>query len=77
MVMMQQGYPFQERTGRFKRFALLFYKFSPSFMRQCPIETVEAWVRMGRYLVPKKLIPALVQGSQPGDRKQVRHTHTT
>ena len=61
----------QERVGRFKRFGNLFYKFSPVLMRQCPMETVEAWKRMKRYLQPRKLIPALVQCNQPADRKQV------
>ena len=61
----------QERVGRFKRFGSLFYKFSPVLMRQCPMETVEAWKRMKRYLQPRKLIPALVQCNQPADRKQV------
>jgi hypothetical protein len=63
--------PEKERTGRFKRFATLFYKFSPVLMRQCPMETVEAWEAMRRYLKPRCLIPALVQCNQPVDHTQL------
>ena len=61
----------QDRARRFKRFANLFYKFSPVLMRQCPLETVEAWKQMRRNLKPRSLIPALVQCNQPADPKQV------
>ena len=62
---------FQERAGRFKRFASLFYKFSPVLMRECPKETVDAWKQMRRFLKPRCLIPALVQCNQPADPTQV------
>ena len=38
---------------------------------------MEVLLRMGNYLVPKKLIPALVQGNQPSDLRQVSHTKVT
>ena len=60
-----------ERRAKFQTFTLLVYKFSPALMRQCPEDTVEAWIKMGRYLDAKKLIPALVQCNQPPDPKQV------
>ena len=71
MALCDAGDTFQERAGRFKRFANLFYKFSPLLMRQCPMETVEAWKAMRRYLKPRSLIPALVQCNQPVDHTQV------
>ncbi|XP_059179714.1 vacuolar protein sorting-associated protein 18 homolog [Physella acuta] len=39
----------------------LYYKFSPLLMQYVPKETVEAWIKQGKQLDPKKLIPALVQ----------------
>lgn len=60
-----------ERRSKFNSFTHLIYKFSPTLMKQCPTETVEAWIKMGRYLDAKKLIPALVQCNQPPDPKQV------
>ncbi|XP_055900557.1 vacuolar protein sorting-associated protein 18 homolog isoform X1 [Biomphalaria glabrata] len=39
----------------------LFYKFSPLLMQYVPKETVEAWIKQGKQLDPKRLIPALVQ----------------
>ncbi|PVD33305.1 hypothetical protein C0Q70_04558 [Pomacea canaliculata] len=39
----------------------LYYKFSPVLMQHLPRETVDAWIRVGKQLDPKKLIPALVQ----------------
>lgn len=61
----------KEQSSKFKRFAGLFYKFSPALMRHCPLETVDAWIRMGRHLSPKKLIPALIQCNVPADQQQV------
>ncbi len=60
-----------DRHAKFKTFRLLVYKFSPGLMRQCPMETVQAWIKMGKYLDAKKLIPALVQCTQPPDPAQV------
>uniref|UniRef100_A0A8C5R6H0 Vacuolar protein sorting-associated protein 18 homolog n=1 Tax=Leptobrachium leishanense TaxID=445787 RepID=A0A8C5R6H0_9ANUR len=42
----------------------LFYKFSPVLMQHIPKSVVDAWIAMGKSLVPKKLIPALVNYSQ-------------
>ena len=67
---MLQG-PENEQRSKFKRFASLFYKFSPTLMRHCAPETVDAWIRMGRHLSPKKLIPALIQCNSPADQQQV------
>ncbi|KAH9519313.1 Vacuolar protein sorting-associated protein 18 like protein [Bulinus truncatus] len=39
----------------------LYYKFSPLLMQHIPKETVEAWIKQGKLLDPKRLIPALVQ----------------
>ncbi|KAK7098433.1 vacuolar protein sorting-associated protein 18 homolog isoform X3 [Littorina saxatilis] len=39
----------------------MYYKFSPLLMQHLPKETVDAWIRQGRQLDPKRLIPALVQ----------------
>ncbi len=60
-----------ERRSKFNSFTHLVYKFSPALMRQCPVDTIEAWIAMGKYLDAKKLIPALVQCNQPPDPKQV------
>jgi hypothetical protein len=48
----------------------LYYKFSPILMQLLPDKTVDAWIRMGRQLDPKRLIPALVQFDQKS-REQV------
>ena len=66
------GLPDTERRAKFQTFTILVYKFSPALMRQCAGETVETWIKLGKYLDPKKLIPALVQCNQPPDPKQVR-----
>ena len=42
----------------------VYYKFSPLLMQYLPKETVDAWIRQGRQLDPKRLIPALVQYDQ-------------
>ncbi|KAK7491492.1 hypothetical protein BaRGS_00017321 [Batillaria attramentaria] len=42
----------------------LYYKFSPLLMQYQPKDTVDAWIRQGKQLDPKKLIPALVQYDQ-------------
>ncbi|KAL5480111.1 hypothetical protein EMCRGX_G023733 [Ephydatia muelleri] len=61
--------PEGERARRFQRFSTLFYKFSPVLMQHCPQSTVKSWIKMDKYLEPKRLIPALVQCS--GDPEQV------
>ena len=65
------GLPEAERRSKFRGFVALVYKFSPALMRQCTQDTVQAWIRMGKYLDAKKLIPALVQCNQPPDPQQV------
>ncbi|KAL5480112.1 hypothetical protein EMCRGX_G023734 [Ephydatia muelleri] len=60
--------PEGERARRFQRFSTLFYKFSPVLMQHCPQSTVQSWIKMDKYLEPKRLIPALVQCS--GDPEQ-------
>ena len=62
--------PEKERRGRFRRFEGLFYKFSPTLMRHCPADTVKAWIRMDRYLDPKRLVPSLIQCNAPPDETQ-------
>lgn len=42
----------------------LYYKFSPLLLQCLPTKTVDAWIRMGKQLDPKRLIPALVQFDQ-------------
>ena len=42
----------------------LFYKFSPILMQNIPKETVDAWIAKKNHLLPKRLIPALVQYDQ-------------
>lgn len=42
----------------------LFYKFSPVLMQHIPKKVVDAWVKMGKKLDPKNLIPALVNYNQ-------------
>ena len=64
------GAPENERRGRFRRFEGLFYKFSPTLMRHRPADTVKAWIRMDRYLDPKRLIPSLIQCNAPPDETQ-------
>ncbi|XP_055957598.1 vacuolar protein sorting-associated protein 18 homolog [Patella vulgata] len=48
----------------------LYYKFSPILMQYTPKETVDAWIKQGRQLDPKKLIPALVQYDQEKYKQQ-------
>ena len=62
----------KEVMTRFKPFADLFYKFSPALVKRCAVETVDAWIKMGKWLEPHKLIPALIQCNQPADSAQVR-----
>lgn len=50
----------------------LYYKFSPVLMQHLPRETVDAWIRVGKQLDPKKLIPALVQYDHLRNIDQVR-----
>ncbi|GFN86697.1 vacuolar protein sorting-associated protein 18 homolog [Plakobranchus ocellatus] len=48
----------------------LYYRFSPLLMQYVSKETVEAWIKQGRQLDPKKLIPALVQYDHSRNREQ-------
>ncbi|ESO97284.1 hypothetical protein LOTGIDRAFT_214111 [Lottia gigantea] len=48
----------------------LYYKFSPILMQYTPGETVNAWIKQGRQLDPKQLIPALVQYDQEKYKEQ-------
>ena len=59
-----------ERRAKFQKFAELYYKFSPMFVKHIPGKTVDAWKAAERHLNPKKLIPALIQCNQPGDKNQ-------
>uniref|UniRef100_A0A6Q2X5J0 Vacuolar protein sorting-associated protein 18 homolog n=1 Tax=Esox lucius TaxID=8010 RepID=A0A6Q2X5J0_ESOLU len=52
----------------------LFYKFSPVLMQHIPKKVVDAWIKMGNRLDPKKLIPALVNYSQMGSTQQINET---
>ncbi|XP_072541366.1 vacuolar protein sorting-associated protein 18 homolog [Salminus brasiliensis] len=52
----------------------LFYKFSPVLMQHIPKKVVDAWIKMGNRLDPKKLIPALVNYSQIGSTQQINET---
>lgn len=63
--------PEKQRKAQFKPFADLIYKFSPALVKEYPIPTVQAWIKMGRLLESHKLIPALVQCNQLGDSDQV------
>ncbi|KAJ8378135.1 hypothetical protein AAFF_G00247730 [Aldrovandia affinis] len=49
----------------------LFYKFSPVLMQHIPGDVVDAWIRMGKRLDAKRLIPALVNYSQTGGAQQI------
>ena len=62
--------PQHERKAMFQRFAVLYYKFSPVLVKHTPKETVAAWISAGKQLDPKKLIPALIQCTQPEDSSQ-------
>lgn len=42
----------------------MYYKFSPLLMQYLPKDTVDAWIKQGKQLDPKRLIPALVQYDQ-------------
>ena len=65
------GLPVSEMKARLQQFTQLVYKFSPPLMKQCPSDTVDTWIKIGRYLDAKRLIPALVQCTQPPDPAQV------
>ncbi len=65
--------PSKERTIRFEPFANLFYKFSPSLVKRCAAETVDAWIKMKKLLEPHKLIPSLIQCNQNADSVQVSY----
>ena len=58
-----------EHKVRFRKFAGLYYKFSPVFVKYIPNSTVDAWIAADK-LDPKRLIPALIQCNQPGDTNQ-------
>jgi hypothetical protein len=58
------------RKAQFQKFAALYYKFSPVLVKHVPVKTVEAWIEAGRYLDPKRLIPALIQCDKPGEPLQ-------
>ena len=64
--------PDRDKKARFTPFASLFYRFSPILVKKCAEKTVDAWIKMGKYLEPQKLIPALIQCNQSPDSKQVR-----
>ena len=49
----------------------LFYKFSPLLIQYTPVDTVSAWIKQGRKLEAKRLIPALVQYEHEKYREQV------
>ena len=60
-----------ERKVRFQKFAGLYYKFSPVFVKYIPNSTVDAWIAAAdKLLDPKRLIPALIQYNKPGDTNQ-------
>jgi len=44
-----------------KKSAELYYKFSPALMATVPHLTVQAWIKAGDALEPRKLIPALMR----------------
>lgn len=50
--------------------AELFYKFSPLLIQYIPVDTVSAWIKQGRKLGAKRLIPALVQYEHEKYREQ-------
>ncbi|MBN3326234.1 VPS18 protein, partial [Atractosteus spatula] len=52
----------------------LFYKFSPVLMQHIPKKVVDAWIKMGKKLDAKQLIPALVNYSQIGSTEQINET---
>ena len=64
--------PDRDKKARFTPFASLFYRFSPILVKKCAEKTVDAWIKMGKYLEPQKLIPALIQCNHSPDSKQVR-----
>lgn len=66
-----------ERRARLEQLTQLVYKFSPALMKQCPADTVDTWIKIGRYLDAKRLIPALVQCTQPPDPTQVQECPLT
>ena len=37
-------------------------------MQHCPSSTVQSWIKMDKYLEPKRLIPALVQCSDDAEQ---------
>ena len=64
--------PDRDKKACFTPFASLFYRFSPILVKKCAEKTVDAWIKMGKYLEPQKIIPALIQCNQSPDSKQVR-----
>ena len=61
----------KDKKARFSSFATLYYKFSPILVKKCAEKTVDAWIKMDKFLEAKKLIPALIQCNQSADSKQV------
>ncbi|XP_070564875.1 vacuolar protein sorting-associated protein 18 homolog isoform X2 [Ptychodera flava] len=49
----------------------LYYKFSPVLMQHIPKDTVDAWIKQGRKLEPKRLIPALVHYHENRDTDKI------
>ena len=64
--------PDKDKKARFNPFALLFYRYSPVLVKKCAEKTVDAWIKMDKFLEPKRLIPALIQCNQSVDSKQVQ-----
>lgn len=67
----------KDKKARFSSFANLYYRFSPILVKKCAERTVEAWIKMDRFLEAKRLIPALIQCNQSADSKQVKGDHQT
>lgn len=59
-----------ERKILFQKFAGFYYKFSPVFVKHIPMKTVQSWIKAGKYLDPKKLIPSLIQPRQTDEALQ-------
>ena len=53
----------------------LFYKFSPLLIQYTPVDTVSAWIKQGKKLEAKRLIPALVQYEHEKYREQVNRCY--
>jgi len=62
----------KDKKLRFSPFAILFYRYSPMLVKKCAEKTVDAWIKMDKFLEPKKLVPALIQCNQSADSKQVK-----